>query len=71
MDGLRSNYNLKGWKVELKPGKKGNKMSDKVILGILSSNRNVLPSCLLPEDPCSTTEDLGLPVAQYPPKLYF
>lgn len=30
MDSLDKNYNLKGWKVELKPAKEGNEVSDKV-----------------------------------------
>lgn len=30
MHGLDNNYNLKGWKVELKPVKEGNEVSDKV-----------------------------------------
>lgn len=49
-DGLGNNYNLQGWREELKPVKTGNEVSDKVILGILFSKRSVLPGWLRSTD---------------------
>lgn len=69
----RNNYKLERQSIEMKPVKMRNEVSEKIILEILSSNRNVLPR-LLPDDPCRTTEkDLGLPgpTPNFTPKLHF